>query len=272
MAAGAAVRVRLHTYRDSEVQLADFFHKIKDNLLYHNVKEIEITYEAALTAGTGTAISIADNVMDGTTTLAKVFVDSTSASDTGSITIIGLDNSVPAQLVSEAIVMTGTTGKTSVNTYTRLIHAYLSAGNDAVGTIYVQDDAGGTTKYLTIAAGATESDGCKIYLSNANQFCIHQIDIVPTVLGGISRTIKARAICQGVEGIATGDNDFCDVVSSASTDGPTIHQENHQIWTTTTTEDDGDPNIDFQEGVTTGGSGRLKFHVYIWTTSEKVSS
>jgi len=171
MAAGTACSVRL---------ISDTVY-IEHFLKEHNLKDIigsvfiwDIKMNLALTAGLGTSMSIANKIWDGTSVPAKLFIDSSSASDdTGGTdhvqeaTVIGIvADGTPT---ADPMPTNGTTGlDTGATLWRRIVHSYSSAwgsgDDDAAGNITIQDDAGGTNVYLTIAAAANESDGMKIYL------------------------------------------------------------------------------------------------------------
>ena len=154
---------------------------------YRGIQLIEINYTAALANGL-TEIGAPNAVFDGTSTAAVVYVDSDSASDTAQVTIIGLTEA--GLIGTETVTMTGTTGVATTGKWQRIFHAYQSSGTaDAVGNIYVQDDAAGTNKYLSIAAGAVDSEGAAIWVPDdrgvivcVDRFCR---TTVPTAAGDL---------------------------------------------------------------------------------------
>lgn len=148
----------------------------------------EIRYSAAASAAAAEIGAAADNALDGTTTPVLVYVDCAADTDKDAATghvrkvrIIGLSvasaqnyiNGTETAVYSiEEVNLTAAGGTTAVITtryYVRLIHFYASdwgsGGADASNAIYVQDDAAGTTKYLTIAQNFNDSNnGGLIYV------------------------------------------------------------------------------------------------------------
>jgi hypothetical protein len=141
---------------------------------------------AGTTGGTTPAeIDAPDNVFDGTTTAAKVWVVSASANDNDiaaghcrEVKIIGIRDIVKSdpygtslgsqQVVSQEVIsMAGVTPVESEYAWRRIFHfscySYGTGGADAAGEIVLTDDAAGTTTYHTIDAGATEGNGAAIW-------------------------------------------------------------------------------------------------------------
>ncbi len=146
----------------------------------------EIRYSGTCSAAAAQIGAAADNALNGTTTPVLVYADSASADDTDSavknvrkVRLIGISvasaqayiNGEENEVYSvEEINMNGTTAVVSTRYYLRVIHVYASdwgsAASVAAGAITIQDDAAGTTKYLTIALGANESNnGGLIYVA-----------------------------------------------------------------------------------------------------------
>lgn len=156
---------------------------VKNDVHGRNLPYIEIMYTAASSASATEVGGAADNVLNGTTTPVQVYVDAAAATDTDSATghvrkvrIIGISvasstdfqagNEDPVFSLEE-VNLSGQTAVVTTRYYLRLMHFYAcdwgSGGDEASNSIYVQDDAGGTTKYLTIAAAANESNASIIY-------------------------------------------------------------------------------------------------------------
>lgn len=101
------------------------------------------------TSTTGGAIDAkARPVFTQFTANAKLALISTSASDTGNVTIVGRD--AGGAVVSETIALTGTTEKLSTNTYERIQSVTTAA--DMVGTLSLKQGTGGTV-IATIPVG-----------------------------------------------------------------------------------------------------------------------
>lgn len=150
----------------------------------------EIRYGGTASAAATEIGAAADNALDGTTTPVLVYVDCAADTDKDAsnghvrkVRIIGLSvanaqdyiNGVEDPVYSlEEVNLTAAGGTTAVVTtryYLRVIHFYASdwgsGGTDASNAIYVQDDAAGTTKYLTIAQNNNESNnGGLIYVGD----------------------------------------------------------------------------------------------------------
>lgn len=140
------------------------------------------------TSGGTTAAEIdpPDNVFDGETTPAKLWVVSSSTSDTDAaishcrlVKIIGIAEVAKyspfnkslgnKRIVTEEIVaLDGTTDVETTNLWVRVFHMsgikFGSGGQDAAGDITLSDDASGTTVYLTISTGNTESNGAALFV------------------------------------------------------------------------------------------------------------
>ena len=161
----------------------------------------EIRYSGTCSAAAAQIGAAADNALDGTTTPVKVYVDCAADTDKDASTghvrkvrIIGISVASDQAYINgtedpvysiEEVNLTAAGGTTAVATsryYLRVIHFYASdwgsGGSDASNAIYVQDDAAGTTKYLTIAQNYNESNnGGLIYVAD----------------GYYGRTVKLRA-------------------------------------------------------------------------------
>ena len=221
MAAGAACSVRLIS---DTVYIEKF---LKD----HNLKDIvgsifiwDIKMNQALTAGLGTSMSIANAIMDGTGTPAKVFIDSTSASDDvggtdhlQQATVLGIvADGTPTK---DTMPTNGTTGlDTGTALWRRIVHAYGTAwgsgDDDAAGTVTIQDDAAGTNKYLTIAAAANESDGLKIYLGGGWKAMV-EMEMNITAMEDTTKAgnISMKAQYNGFTGYGTDPDYAYDILS-----------------------------------------------------------
>jgi hypothetical protein len=112
-------------------------------------------------------------IFDGTATAAVVYYDSTSAEDTATtgdgirtIKILSV-NEDGDDYQENTDNMAGTSGTATTEKHQRLIAVKgMSAGanGDAEGTITIQDDAAGTNKHMTIAAGDVSSISARLYL------------------------------------------------------------------------------------------------------------
>lgn len=110
-------------------------------------------------------------VFDGSGTAAVLYYDSSSANDAAAgvgirtIRIFGVDEAgTDFQDVIDS--MDGTTGTATAEKWTRLNNfkgVTAGANGDAEGTITLQDDAGGTTKHATIAAGNIGAVSARFY-------------------------------------------------------------------------------------------------------------
>ena len=86
---------------------------------------------------------------------------STSASDTGVLTITGLQTSASTEYTSEDITLTGTTPVTSSNSYYRIHTARYSSGTSTglnVGTISVYHTTTTANVFLNIVIGKSQSN------------------------------------------------------------------------------------------------------------------
>ena len=176
----------------------------------------------------------ATEVLNGTATPLQLFVDCAQNTDIDTagghvrkIAVIGLSMKaseiagyalgsgsseyVAPRLTVELIALNGTTGKSSVNYYTRLIHAYAcqwgTAGADASGDITVESPA--TTDMLTITAAENESSSGIFYFPAGMEVEVDHtrmnIYAKPTAPGdGFSVTITQ----DGFEGAGGTDPDF----------------------------------------------------------------
>ncbi len=186
MAAGALCIMRLSRPTWTEEFHGDLLSKLRGHNYTGNIWHFLLKYEGTFSNGK-TEISAPDNVFDGTTTPAVVYVDSTSGDDTAAgnavqeVSIIGIDEN--DLFVVVPVATGGTTGQSSVTKFKRIFHAYCSAwgtNKDATGVITVQDDVAGTNKYLTIGAGANDSDGSAIWLPANYAAIAEEIDITIT--------------------------------------------------------------------------------------------
>lgn len=110
-------------------------------------------------------------VFDGSGTAAVVYYDSSDAGDTSAgtglrtISIFGLDEAgTDFQEVTDS--MAGQAGTATAEKWTRVMNFKgLTAGanGDADGTVTIQDDAAGTNKHMTIAAGNVCSVSARFY-------------------------------------------------------------------------------------------------------------
>ena len=111
-------------------------------------------------------------IFDGTATAAVVYLDSSDAKDTsagvGTRTIKVLStNEAGNDYQENTDNMVGQTGTATGEKHQRLIAVKaMSAGaeKDTAGTLTIQDDAGGTNKHMTIAAGDLSSISARIYM------------------------------------------------------------------------------------------------------------
>lgn len=169
---GAACKLRLwdsvndriaRTYNISQSVIAN------QNIPY---KILELQYGGELSENE-TEISLPENVCDLSSSPAKVWVVSSSADDTDSatknvrnITLVGLNSD--NEYTTEVVAMSGITHVQTTTTWKYIFHAYASlwgsGGSIAAGTIIIVNDDQSTTTYLTIATGANESDGSRIYI------------------------------------------------------------------------------------------------------------
>jgi len=172
MAHGTAVKMRLWEFlgkcasngaQAAAYKVAQEMHAMG----YRGIQVIQLDFQIA-TAGTSFAeIGAPNAVFDGTSTAAVVFIDSSSADDAAAgagateITLIAQDGTT-GKLKNFEKAPTGTTGVSTVSTWKRVLHAFVSAGVDAAGDIYIQDDIGGSNKFLKITNGAVESEGSLI--------------------------------------------------------------------------------------------------------------
>lgn len=234
MAHGVACRVRLIT----DKEYVDKF--VKEHKLDIVGKKFiyDIRMELALTAGLGTFMSIPNNVFNGTTVPAKVFVDSTDALDDTGAT----DHLQKAKVIGivadgtptiDEINMNGTTGNEGAALFRRLIHGYGSSwgsgGKDAAGTIHIQDDVTGTTKYLEIAIGANETEGLKIWLGDG-WFAMIEMEIQQTAQEDTSKIgrLLMKAVISGCQGGDDPDYDY--EVLSISNNSPSKKRLFPTVW------------------------------------------
>jgi hypothetical protein len=269
MAAGAACSVRL---------ISDSVY-ITKYLRDHNLDIVgkafiwDIRMNLALTNGLGTSMSIANAIMNGTVTPAKVFVDSSSASDdTGGtdhcqeVTVIGIVADGTPTL--DRMPTNGLTGlDTGEALWRRLVHAYGSAwgsgDDDAAGNITIQDDAAGTNDYLTIAAGANESDGLKIYLGGGWRAMV-EMEMNITAMEDTTKAgnISMKALYNGFEEHGT-DPDYAYDILSMGRNGAAVNKRLFPgVWYV---EEGGEGTIDFENtylGAT--GSAMCSARVIVW--------
>lgn len=151
-----------------------------------------------------TEIAPPDNVFDGTSTPAKVYVVSDNASDTQDLTLLGLDEN--DNITTETITLTGTTAVQSSTKWKRIFHAYVIT--NATGTITVQDDAAGTTIYLTIAATHQESNGAAFWVPSGYAVFVSRSDLVMTTKAGTNSTLDVNVYYTGFGGGDNPDLDF----------------------------------------------------------------
>lgn len=110
-------------------------------------------------------------IFDGSSTAAVVYYDAADAKDTAAgvgvrtIAIIGIDEAGTG-VQNETYSMAGQTGTSTGDKWTRVwAFKSMTAGSegDAAGAIYVQDDAAGTNKHMTMALGDNCSISARIY-------------------------------------------------------------------------------------------------------------
>jgi hypothetical protein len=233
---------------------------------YTKIHKFEIYYEATFSNGFA-EVSAPNAVFDGTGTAAKVYVDSTSASDTNvggaghaeKVTIIGYTAS---GFVTDEVSLAGTTAVQSSETFVRVFHAYVSewgsGGDDAAGTITVQDDAAGTNKYLTIAAGANESDGAAIFMPAAFNFTINHVYLTATTGANVS-AVLIKYLLTGVGNGADADFDYKPFRAATGSGGS--FDNDHDIFTAS-----GEAKITWQETYKGAGAedGYFKIEILVW--------
>ena len=218
MAHGAACKMRLWEFKGklaasgaqaSAYKVAEELHAMG----YRGIQIIQLDFSQA-TAGTSFAeLNIPNAVMDGTVTPAAVFIDSGSADDAAAgagatqVTIIAQGTS--GKLTNFPKAPTGTTGVSTVTTWKRVLHAYVSGGVDAAGDIYIQDDAAGSNKYLKIAAGAVESEGSLIRVPSGYgvKLCIDNVTKIGA-LTAITDLAQLKWVFAGFDGNIDPDNDY----------------------------------------------------------------
>jgi hypothetical protein len=167
MAHGAAVKMRLFNLTGKTISAAGAITGLNEvvrnlkNAGYSGIQVIKIHYAGTLSNGFTEIGAPNSAAFDGTATEAAVYLDSDAAGDTKPFNVIGLDN---GKIVDAPTTMTGTDGVATTETWTRIMHGYLPGTADAVGNIYVQDNASGDTKYLQCAAGAVDTEGSAIYV------------------------------------------------------------------------------------------------------------
>lgn len=186
MAAGTPCKMRLYDSSDDKIariiNISDTPLKTKYPSIISSFKILELQYSGTLSA-TQTEISIPNTVPDLTSTPAKVYVVSSSTTDTNAadgavkkVTLIGLNSSYV--YTTEEVELDGTTHVQTSTTWAYIFHAYASewgtAGGDAEGNIIVVDDESSTTTYLTIPAGGNESDGSRVLIPS--NYAVRLID------------------------------------------------------------------------------------------------
>lgn len=234
MAHGAACRVRLIT----DKEYVDKF--VKEHKLDIVGKKFiyDIRMELALTAGLGTFMSIPNAVFDGKTTPAEVFVDSDSVNDDTGPT----DHLQKAKVIGiiadgtptvDEIDMNGTTGNEGAVEFRRIIHGYGSSwgsgGNDAAGNIFIQNNAAGATKFLSIVPGANETEGLKIWLGEG--WCaMIEMEIQQTADEDATKSgrLIMKAIISGCQG--GDDPDYNYEILSISNKGPSKKRLFPTVW------------------------------------------
>lgn len=126
------------------------------------------------TAGALAEQNAPDNVFDGTSTPATLFVESASVNDTNTggaghvekVKIIGIDEN--DEITTEEVELDGTTAVETTKKWKRVFHFFAtewgSGGDDAAGAITLGDDAVPTTTYLTILINTNHSNGCAFWI------------------------------------------------------------------------------------------------------------
>ncbi len=221
MAHGTLCKMRLHTWPDLELLNAPFGQFLKGHGKEKNpIFHLEMKYVGTLSNGFA-EISAPNAVFDGGTP-AVVWVDSTSADDSAAgsgaqqVTIIGITEALIIQAI--AVETGGLTGQSSITKFVRVFHAYVSrwgANKDATGTIYIQDDITGTTKFLAIAAGSNESEGSAVFVPLGYSAFIEDVSLILTTIAAAARLGMMKAGFSEFNGFST-DPDLADQLWSVA--------------------------------------------------------
>lgn len=226
MAAGTLCKMRLLDIDDNPIQIrtCEMAQKLKA-IGFTAIKIITLEYSAAFPNGL-TEVSAPNAVFNGTSTPATVFVVSSDAGDTSDgtgvrkVCIIGIDSN--DELVIEEVTMAGATDVETTTLWKRIFHAYASewgANGDADGTIIVESDAEATATYLTIAAGANESDGATIYLPAYHEIAVNTFSMALQSLAAAAHAADwkiARTYCDGSGADPDLDYDYYRVDTSGN--------------------------------------------------------
>lgn len=219
MAHGSACKMRLWEFKGklaSDGAQASAY-KVAEELFargYRGIQVLQIDFSLATAGASFAEISAPNAVMDGTSTPAAVFIDSSSADDAAAgagaqeVTVI-LQHGTTGKLVNLEKAPTGTTGVSIVTTAKRILHAFVSAGVDAAGDIYIQDDAAGSAKYLKIAAGAVESEGAVIRVPSGHGVKL-VIDNLTKIgaLTAVTDLAQLQFLLAGFDNNIDPDNDY----------------------------------------------------------------
>lgn len=269
MAAGAICRLRMTTSTVADVEMDPIYDKLKNRNFGRTCYKFVLTYAGTFSNGY-TAISAANEVFNGTSTAAKLWVVSNDAKDTVAgvgaqkVTLIGIDST--GAFATEEVSMAGATDVQTTTTWQRVLHMFVSqvgSENDAAGTIILEDDNLATHTYLTIAAGNNDSDGCIIYIPANYAAQITECILHTTAITAASRGCSVDATYAGF------DNETAD------------ENLNYEIWSTGNAgwgafphaspikqNAAGEATISFRESYLGGAeNGWVRWTIYIWGTS-----
>lgn len=215
MAAGTKSRMRITSINTNHPDFVydEFLQKIK--FKFTKIWRIVIDYEAAFANGY-TETSAPNAVFDGTSVAAKVWVVSSDAKDTAAgvgvqqVTLLGIGATGLFQ--SEVVTMAGATDVQTTATWQRLFHMYASRWGtelDAAGTIICESDNVATATYLTIAAGANESDGAAIWVPSGYYYQVQEMSLALLTRGAETTVLLAKVDYNNFDGSGT-DPDLTD--------------------------------------------------------------
>jgi len=210
MAHGAMCKMRLATGDDVQRYLnitGNSLAKYCAGLKSSRLKLITVAFAGTFNNGYQ-EIGAPNAIFDGTSVPAAVYVDSSSADDaaggtgTQEVTIIGLDEN--DHIVAVPVATGGTTGTSSVIKFKRIFHAYASkwgAGNDTVGTMYIQDDVAGTAKFLTIVATYNETEGSAVFCPDGAMVTVACVSLVITTSANANAALLVKHSAINVNGV-----------------------------------------------------------------------
>jgi hypothetical protein len=176
---------------------------------FTKIWRVVIDYEAAFVNGYAET-SAPNAVFDGTAVAAKVWVVSNDAKDTGAgvgvqqVTLLGIGATGLFQ--SEVVTLAGATDVETANTWQRIFHMYASRWGtelDAAGTIICESDNVATATYLTIAAGANESDGAAIWVPSGYYYQMQKMSLVLLTRGAETTALLAKIDYNNFDGSGT---------------------------------------------------------------------